>query len=105
MLVRSRLATRPRPRLGAARTTPSRRPTSRPTHVTTDLDRLVEEVLASLAGQQTHNRALKLRAAESGKSLNQIAEYRALADPSQVDAVFDGEKFTATGEQGDHAGA
>ena len=84
------------------------------TYPTTDLRRLLEEVLASLAGQGNHNRVLKLRspfgggkshtlasllhAARSRKSLNQIAECRAFADPGTVNvAVFDGEKFTALG--------
>jgi hypothetical protein len=86
------------------------------THITTDLGRLLEEVLASLAGQGNYNRVLKLRtpfgggkshtlaallhAARSRKSLNQIASCKSLADPGKVDvAVFDGEKFTATGEK------
>jgi hypothetical protein len=84
------------------------------TYVTTDLRRLLEEVLASLAGQGAYNRVLKLRspfgggkshtlaallhAARSCKSLNQIRDCKGLADPGQVAvAVFDGEKFTATG--------
>lgn len=84
------------------------------TYVTTDLRLLLEEVLASLAGQGTYNRVLKLRspfgggkshtlvsllhAARSRTSLNQLPDCRGLADPGQVDvAVFDGEKFTATG--------
>ncbi len=86
------------------------------TYITSDLYRLLEEVLASLDGQGTYNRVLKLRspfgggkshtlasllhAAKSRKSLNQIAKCRALADPGPVDvAVFDGEKFTATGDK------
>ncbi len=73
-------------------------------------------MLASLAGHGTYNRVLKLRspfgggkshtlvsllhAARSRKSLNQIADCRGLADPGKVDvAVFDGEKFTATGNK------
>ncbi|MCE9554597.1 MAG: DUF499 domain-containing protein [Planctomycetes bacterium] len=84
------------------------------TYPTIDLRRLLEEVLASLAGQGNHNRVLKLRspfgggkshtlasllhAARTRKSLNQIAECRNFADPGVVDvAVFDGEKFTALG--------
>lgn len=86
------------------------------TYVTSDLYRLLEEVLASLAGQGNYNRVLKLRspfgggkshvlaallhAARSRKSLNQIPQCRDLADPGPVAvAVFDGEKFTATGEK------
>ena len=84
------------------------------TFVTTDLYRLLEEVLASLAGQGTYNRVLKLRspfgggkshtlasllhAARSRKSLNQIPSCRGLANPGSVDvSIFDGEKFTALG--------
>jgi len=84
------------------------------TYVTTDLRRMLEEVLASLAGQGAYNRVLKLRspfgggkshtlaallhAARSRKCLNQIPDCKGLADPGQVAvAVFDGEKFTATG--------
>ena len=86
------------------------------TYVTGDLRRMLEEVLASLAGQSGHNRVLKLRspfgggkshtlsallhASRSRKSLNQIAECRGFADPGKVDVViFDGEKFTATGDK------
>lgn len=86
------------------------------TYVTTDLHKLLEEVLASLAGKGSYNRVLKLRspfgggkshtlasllhAARSRKSLNQIAACKGLADPGPVDvAVFDGEKFTATGDK------
>lgn len=86
------------------------------TYVTTDLQRLLEEVLASLAGQGSYNRVLKLRspfgggkshvlasllhAARSRSSLNQIPSCAGLADPGAVDvAVFDGEKFTATGDK------
>lgn len=86
------------------------------TYVTTDLHKLLEEVLASLAGKGTYNRVLKLRSpfgggkshtlasllhgARSRKSLNQIAACKGMADPGPVDvAVFDGEKFTATGDK------
>jgi hypothetical protein len=86
------------------------------TYITTDLRLMLEEVLASLAGQGTYNRVLKLRspfgggkshtlvsllhAARSRKSLNQIPNCRNLADPGAVGvAVFDGEKFTATGDK------
>lgn len=86
------------------------------TYVTADLAKLLEEVLASLAGKGSYNRVLKLRspfgggkshtlasllhAARSRKSLNQTSACRGLADPGAVDvAVFDGEKFTATGDK------
>jgi hypothetical protein len=86
------------------------------TYVTTDLQRLLQEVLSSLAGKGSFNRVLKLRtpfgggkshtlaallhAARSRKSLNRIASCNALPNPGKVDvAVFDGEKFTATGEK------
>lgn len=86
------------------------------TYITTDLHRLLEEVLSSLAGMGTFNRVLKLRspfgggkshtlasllhAARSRKSLNQIASCQGLPDPGKVGvAVFDGEKFTATGDK------
>jgi hypothetical protein len=86
------------------------------TYITTDLRLLLEEVLASLAGIGSYNRVLKLRspfgggkshtlasllhAARSRKSLNQIADCKGLADPDEVAvAVFDGEKFTATGDK------
>ena len=82
------------------------------TFVTTDLQKLLEEVLSSLAGKGTYNRVLKLRspfgggkshtlasllhAAKSRKSLNQIAECKGLPDPGgALVAVFDGEKFDA----------
>jgi hypothetical protein len=86
------------------------------TYITTDLYKLLEEVLASLAGKGNYNRVLKLRspfgggkshtlaallhAARSRKSLNQIPNCSDLADPGPVSvAVFDGEKFTATGDK------
>jgi predicted AAA+ superfamily ATPase len=86
------------------------------TYVTTDLYKLLEEVLASLAGKGNYNRVLKLRSpfgggkshtlaallhsARSRKSLNQIPSCKGLADPGPVSvAVFDGEKFTATGDK------
>lgn len=86
------------------------------TYVTTDLQRMLEEVLSSLAGKGTYNRVLKLRspfgggkshtlasllhAARSRKSLNQIDSCKSLPDPGRVSvAVFDGEKFTATGDK------
>ena len=84
------------------------------TYITSDLRRMLEEVLASLAGETAYNRVLKLRspfgggkshtlaallhAARSRKTLSQIPDCRGLADPGHVAvAVFDGEKFTATG--------
>lgn len=86
------------------------------TYITTDLHKLLEEVLSSLASMGSFNRVLKLRspfgggkshtlasllhAAKSRKSLNQIATCKSLPDPGKVDvAVFDGEKFTATGDK------
>ncbi len=86
------------------------------TYITTDLQLLLEEVMSSLAGQGSFNRVLKLRtpfgggkshtlagllhAARSRKCLNQIATCKSLADPGKVAvAVFDGEKFTATGDK------
>lgn len=86
------------------------------TYVTTDLYRILEEVLSSLAGVGAYNRVLKLRspfgggkshtlasllhAARSRKSLNQVSSCKGLPDPGKVDvAVFDGEKFTATGDK------
>ncbi len=84
----------------------------RATYITVDLKRLLEEVLASLAGQPGFNRVLKLRtpfgggkshtlaallhAARSRQVLNLIPEAQGLADPGKVlVAVFDGEKFDA----------
>lgn len=84
----------------------------RATYITADLRRLLEEVLASLAGQPGYNRVLKLRtpfgggkshtlatllhAARSRQALNLIPEAQNLADPGKVAvAVFDGEKFDA----------
>jgi hypothetical protein len=84
------------------------------TYITTDLHKLLEEVLESLAGKGTNNRVLKLRspfgggkshtlasllhAARSRKSLNQLPDCKGLADPGRVNVpVFDGEKFTALG--------
>jgi predicted AAA+ superfamily ATPase len=84
----------------------------RATYVTSDLQRLLEEVLASLAGKPGYNRVLKLRtpfgggkshtlatllhAARSRKALDHIPEAKGLADPGEVAvAVFDGEKFDA----------
>jgi uncharacterized protein len=84
----------------------------RATYITMDLRRLLEEVLASLAGQPGYNRVLKLRtpfgggkfhtlatllhAARSRQALNLIPEAQGMADPGKVAvAVFDGEKFDA----------
>jgi len=86
------------------------------TYITTDLRRLLEEVLASLAAAENYNRVLKLRspfgggkshtlasllhAARSRSSLNQAPGCKDLPDPGEVAvAVFDGEKFTATGDK------
>jgi hypothetical protein len=84
----------------------------RATYLTADLRKLLEEVLASLAGQGDFNRVLKLRtpfgggkshtlaallhATRNRKALNVLPEAAALADPGKVDvAAFDGEKFDA----------
>lgn len=84
----------------------------RATYLTADLRRLLDEVLASLAGRSGYNRVLKLRtpfgggkshtlaallhAVRSRKALNVIPEGRTFADPGEVAvAVFDGEKFDA----------
>jgi len=84
----------------------------RATYLTADLRRLLEEVLASLAGQGGFNRVLKLRtpfgggkshtlaallhACRSRRALRAVPEAQGFADPGAVDvAVFDGEKFDA----------
>ena len=84
----------------------------RATYVTADLGKLLDEVLASLAGKQGYDRVLKLRtpfgggkshtlaallhAARDRQSLNLIPEAKKFADPGPVAvAVFDGEKFDA----------
>src|SRR5262245_2731869 len=84
----------------------------RATYLTVDLRKLLEEVLASLAGQTGYNRVLKLRtpfgggkshtlatllhSARNRKALNSLPEAKAFADPGKVCvAVFDGEKFDA----------
>ncbi len=84
----------------------------RSTYLTTDLRKLLDEVLASLAGKSGYNRVLKLRtpfgggkshtlaalrhAARARKTLNVIPESKGFADPGEVAvAVFDGEKFDA----------
>jgi hypothetical protein len=84
----------------------------RATYLTADLRRLLEEVLASLAGKPGYNRVLKLRtpfgggkshtlaallhAARHPEALDHLPEARGFARPGQVAvAVFDGEKFDA----------
>ena len=85
---------------------------SRATYLTADLQRLLEEVLASLAGKSGYNRVLKLRtpfgggkshtlasllhAARKRDALDAIPEAKGFARPGDVAvAVFDGEKFDA----------
>ena len=82
------------------------------TYLTADLRRLLEEVLASLAGSSSYNRVLKLRtpfgggkshtlaallhAARKREALDLLPEAKGLARPKDVAvAVFDGEKFDA----------
>ncbi len=82
------------------------------TYLTADLRRLLEEVLASLAGKSGYNRVLKLRtpfgggkshtlaallhAARNRDALDGIPEAKDFARPGDVAvAVFDGEKFDA----------
>ena len=84
----------------------------RATYLTADLRRLLEEVLASLAGDSGYDRVLKLRtpfgggkshtlaallhAARKPDALNEIPEAKGIARPGDVTvAVFDGEKFDA----------
>jgi len=84
----------------------------RATYITVDLGRLLEEVLASLAGKPGFNRVLKLRtpfgggkshtlaallhAARRREALDRIAQAKGFARPGEVAvAVFDGEKFDA----------
>jgi len=84
----------------------------RATYLTSDLRKLLDEVLSSLAGQSGYNRVLKLRtpfgggkshtlaallhAARSRKALDVLPEAKGLPDPASVAvAVFDGEKFDA----------
>lgn len=84
----------------------------RATYLTADLRKLLDEVLASLAGKPGYNRVLKLRtpfgggkshtlaslfhAAKSRNALDGILEAKGFAHPSDVAvAVFDGEKFDA----------
>ncbi|GBD43556.1 hypothetical protein HRbin40_01030 [bacterium HR40] len=82
------------------------------TYLTADLARLLEEVLASLAGTPGYNRVLKLRtpfgggkshtlaallhAARHPQKLGHVPEARRFPKPENVAvAVFDGEKFDA----------
>jgi hypothetical protein len=84
----------------------------RATYLTADLQRLLEEVLASLAGKSGYNRVLKLRTPFGGgkshtlasllhatrkrDALDTIPEAKGFAHPGDVAvAVFDGEKFDA----------
>ena len=84
----------------------------RATYLTADLRKLLEEVLASLAGKPGYNRVMKLRtpfgggkshtlaallhAARSPRALDLIPEAKDFARPGEVAvAVFDGEKFDA----------
>jgi len=84
----------------------------RATYLTADLRRLLEEVLALLAGKTGYNRVLKLRtpfgggkshtlaallhAARRPHALAHLPEAREFARPQHVAAaVFDGEKFDA----------
>ena len=84
----------------------------RATYLTTDLQKLLEEVLASLVGKTGYNRVLKLRtpfgggkshtlaalfhAAKKRDALDVIPEGKGFARPGDVAvAVFDGEKFDA----------
>lgn len=84
----------------------------RATYLTADLQKLLEEVLASLTGKSGYNRVLKLRtpfgggkshtlasllhAARKREALDGIPEGKAFARPKNVAvAVFDGEKFDA----------
>lgn len=84
----------------------------RATYLTSDLQKLLDEVLASLAGKSGYNRVLKLRtpfgggkshtlasllhAARKREALDSIPEAKRFARPKNVAvAVFDGEKFDA----------
>lgn len=84
----------------------------RATYITADLQRLLEEVLASLDGKPGYNRVLKLRtpfgggeshtltallhAAKHREAVDGIPEAKGFARPGDVAvAVFDGEKFDA----------
>ncbi|MFH1009850.1 MAG: DUF499 domain-containing protein [bacterium] len=84
----------------------------RATYLTADLSKLLNEVLASLAGKENYNRVLKLRtpfgggkshtlaalyhASKSRAVLDHFPELKGFANPGSVAvAVFDGEKFDA----------
>ena len=84
----------------------------RATYLTVDLQKLLDEVLASLSGKSGYNRVLKLRvpfgggkshtlaslfhAARKREALDGIPEGKEFARPGNVAvAVFDGEKFDA----------
>jgi hypothetical protein len=84
----------------------------RATYLTSDLQKLLEEVMASLAGKSGYNRVLKLRtpfgggkshtlasllhAARKREALDGIPEGKGFGRPKNVAvAVFDGEKFDA----------
>jgi len=84
----------------------------RATYLTADLQKLLEEVMASLAGKSGYNRVLKLRtpfgggkshtlasllhAARKPEALDAVPEAKGFAGPKNVAvAVFDGEKFDA----------
>jgi hypothetical protein len=84
----------------------------RATYLTADLQKLLEEVLASLCGKTGYNRVLKLRvpfgggkshtlaslfhAVKKRAALDNIPEAKGFARPGDVAvAVFDGEKFDA----------
>lgn len=84
----------------------------RATYLTADLQKLLDEVLASLVGKSGYNRVLKLRtpfgggkshtlasllhAAKKRDALDGIPEAKGFARPGNVAvAVFDGEKFDA----------
>jgi hypothetical protein len=84
----------------------------RATYLTADLRKLLEEVLAALAGKSGYNRVLKLRtpfgggkshtlaallhAARARQALDSIPDGKGFARPKNVAvAVFDGEKFDA----------
>ena len=84
----------------------------RATYLTADLQKLLEEVLASLAGKSGYNRVLKLRtpfgggkshtlasllhASRKREALDGIPEGKGFARPKNVAVgVFDGEKFDA----------